>query len=158
MNELNLISKKFENMYIGHSDDTHIYYDNNNINRCYITFIKNNVEFTGKYNLLGCYDTKLSMWIWGKNIKFIEQSFIKNFNDNANLLKKKMESDLITKEVEEFLYYIYNDTFYLSSDNIKNVMILGLYLTNGKYIVEYKNNPILTEYIIVDKVTKNIKS
>lgn len=122
----------------------------------YVDIIKNKKHLVrATYEVIGCYDVTSSYWTWAWAINQIEHNLVNKTKFNK-IQKKILESE-ITKEIEEYLYYLNNRSFFISYKNLDKLLNFALYVSKGKNILAHKidpNKPIIIEFIIIKDIVQ----
>jgi hypothetical protein len=117
--------------------------------------LDNKVKLKGEYNIVGLYNSTLSIWYWGWNIAFINKSKLID-KEKIKEFKKLIEDNYFNDiNIEELYYLVSNDNFYISEINMNNLIKLILYLIDGVWIfpIKSENNKIINiKYIIITKI------
>lgn len=109
------------------------------------------------YDILGCYNIVCSIWIWGWAVSQIERNLTDGPEDKIKTYYKNLLSGKITKEIEEYLYFISNSTFFISYKTIDKLLKFCLYVTKGEFILPHKLNddkPTVIEFMLIKKITQ----
>jgi hypothetical protein len=123
------------------------------INENYIVDIYSNDNthiMRATYEILGNYNIISSIWIWAWAISYIEKKLT---IASKNILKysKILEDKVNDKEIERYLYYTKNPTFYISFKNLDELIKLSFFITKGFKIIPRKiNNNI--EFILIKQI------
>ena len=122
----------------------------------FVDIYKNNKLFIrAAYEVLGCYNIISSIWIWSWGLSEIERNLVKNTDIRAKKMYEKLSRGVITQDIEEYLYYLSNTTFFISYKNLDKLLKLGLYMTKNKYILPHKINddkPKIIEFILIKNI------
>jgi len=125
-------------------------------------FCKNTKIISAKYDVLGVYDDQLNLFTWGWNVELIDKNIIKN-TKKIKKQTKSIKSDIIKRKysdigyMEKILYYISNNIFFISKDNITGLLEYCVYITQTKGIIKQvtkaqnsKNKLITIYYLVTD--------
>ena len=117
-------------------------------------FLKDKFLLKAEFCVLGIYNTPMSMWYWSWAIAFINKQLIvapieliKGFNDVIETHYDKFDK----KEVEELQYLVSNDSMFISNDNVKIIVKLGLYLIKGIWVLRVKQQDKI-QYLVITKI------
>lgn len=163
MNDIQLeidqyIKNKQENKKLIESDNYKFKFAYTDEDDHIVDIYKNNkLLIRATYEVLGCYDVICSIWIWSWAISQIEKNLTENPENKAKELCNILLDSNINKDVEEYLYYLTNNIFFISYKKLDKLLKFGLYMTKNKYILAHKideNKPKLIEFILIKKITQ----
>lgn len=155
--------QKKEDIKLTDDDDNYdlkfLYTDENE----YIVDIYKNkkILIRATYEILGCYNIISSTWTWSYAISQMERDLSNNVEDQINKFKDLLLTGKITKETEEYLYYLSNPSFFISYKSLNKLLNFGLYITKSKHVVAHKINksqPKIIEFILIKKILQQHQS
>lgn len=118
-------------------------------------YFREKIVLRAKYEILGCYNVINSIWIWSWAISEIEKNLAENCKYATKKYYDKLSKNKITKEKEEYLYYLSNPSFFISYKNLDKLLKFGTYITKSIFILPHKineNSPKMIEFILIKKV------
>jgi hypothetical protein len=164
MNFKDIITKNYENL-------TKLKNELLNNNKYYINIIDNSDEkildvfnkkqkyFSSNYETLGTYDTNTNLFIWSNTHIIIDKKFIKKIKEIRNK-SKKIEKYIITGKytdisyMERIYYYLVNNIFIISQDNIDELLEFCVSISKTYGIVQdKKNNNLFIIYLLTDIIS-----
>lgn len=149
---------KLNNIKINDSDNYKFEFAYTNEDIHIVDIYKNDkLLIRATYEILGCYNVISSIWVWSWAISQIEKNLTENTKNKAKELHDILLNNRITKDIEEYLYYLTNDTFFISYKNLEKLLNFGLYMTKNKYILSHKiteKEPKIIEFILIKKITQ----
>lgn len=118
-------------------------------------YIDEKLVIRANYEVLGCYNIINSIWIWSWCISYIEDDLTENPKKSAKHEYGILSQNKITKDVEEYLYYLSMQSFFISYKNLKKILRLGQYMTKSLFVLPHKiddDKPIMIEFILIKKI------
>lgn len=110
-----------------------------------------------KYEILGIYDRGTNIFIWGCNTlndkKFLCLS--KKIKEYSKTLKEDISNKKYndTEYTERIYYYLSNGMFFISNENIHDLLQFSIYVTECRGIIsDSKNKSAQTFYLVVDTI------
>jgi hypothetical protein len=161
MNNLQLKINKYvkqqqNNIRLTENDDYDLKFAYTDESEHIVSIYKNEtLILRAKYEILGCYNLISSIWIWAWSINQVERNLVENPKKDIKKFANSLFNNIITKDIEEYLYYAFNDTFFISYKSLDKLLKFGLYATKSKYVIAYKtdeNKPKTIEFILIKKV------
>jgi len=147
-----------ENKKISDNDNYKLNFAYTDENEHIVDVYKNDkLLLRASYEILGCYNIICSMWIWGWSLSYVEKNLVKNTKTAAKNLYKILSNGDITKDTEEYLYYLSNPSFFISHKNLNKLLNFGVYMTESKFVLPHKideNKPKIIEFILIKKITQ----
>lgn len=129
----------------------HAEYKNNEI------VVLKNEHQTTEYNYISLGKHYNNQWFWYWSVENVlheyKLSTIKELRSTIKKWKKFMEKNIENIKKDEFeiyFYFVTNDIFILSKQNIEKLLLLTTFLFNLKGVIKVNNNDI-TEYIGIIK-------
>lgn len=99
---------------------------------------KKKLVLKAEYEILGCYNAICSIWTWGWAMSMVEKNLTESSRKIRNFSDKLEGSKRITSNIEKYIYYCKNPTFYLSNKNLNEIYKLGIYATKSIWMIPRK--------------------
>jgi hypothetical protein len=107
------------------------------------------------YEVLGCYSIACSIWVWGWSIDQIEASLVEGVRADSKKCRVALLDGKVSKDVEGYLYYLSNDTFFISYKNVDKLVKFGMYFTQSQFALPRKvggSKPKIIEFVLIKKI------
>lgn len=101
-----------------------------------------------EYEILGCYNNTTSIWIWGYALDYIDRDLTLESRKIKKHVKKKIP---VNKTDETHMYYGLNPVFYLSKENVDNLIGMCRNIIDYVHIIPHHNTNI-TLYVVIKKI------
>ena len=161
--EYNKLVKDF-NELMTNVDNYNLEFVDNDIDDKTIDVYNNNSKIlSAKYQIIGTYDMycELFTWSWAMQIKdkniTVFKKNIGKYNDKIKkYISNKKYNDI--QYLEQIMYYLSNNTFYIIENNLKILEKLCVFIGNGKGVLRYtnkrleKSNKIIYVYYLVSDI------
>ena len=111
---------------------------------------KSKIVLSCNYKFIGHYNIKSSLFFWDS---FFNHSI---YNTHVSNSVKLLNSSILSKKftdnslINTLIYYCSNPILYISQDNINNLLLYSLFITNFKSIVFQNRDDNIYYYIIID--------
>lgn len=149
-NDLNYINSML------HSENKNIIYNFSEIDNLYYMeiLIDHKVILKAEYEIIGYYNQNDNIWVWSWANPFMDKILYKDIKEkNNNKLKDIIQSTQnITKEIETVNYFINNPIFYISPENLPDLLNMTLYNTDGFIYININNN--INKYILLKNIVQ----
>jgi hypothetical protein len=119
---------------------------------------KNKKILTVKYEILGSFDISLMVFSWAYKLMIIDKKTTK-LSRKIKKHKKKIKKLIVNKNfndsdfLEEIYYYLSNGIFFVDKDKINNIIILSLFITKCKGIINITKNNTILYFLITDIIS-----
>lgn len=107
------------------------------------------------YEVAGYYNLSSSIWVWGWANPFIERDLTNKVNEIRDKEKVFITTDKLDDKTKQlYLYFIRNASFYITHNNLTDLLSMTLYYTNDKWILprNIQNTPNQLEFILIKNI------
>lgn len=159
-NILSVSYKKIQNKYNSISSKNYKIKEKSHDDENIIELFDDNKKIlSGKYEILGIFDSSTNIFMWGDSIN---PSYKSEYVDVKNIKKKsgKLKQYIINKKfsdvdfIEKLIYYLSNDILYISQDNINDLLTLCTCMSEKIIVMNNTNTNIAKNvnvyYLITD--------
>jgi len=118
-----------------------------------------------EYAVAGSYNLSSSVWYWSWSIDYIDKELTIDLEPVREFKNKLVDNSTKydQKQSDQLYFYLSNNNFYLSYENINILLKMVLYLTKGLWIFpvkianDQKNNLNIKriEFVLIKKILQN---
>lgn len=108
-----------------------------------------------KFQYIGLYNEETTTWYWSWNVPFVNKKLTK-IKDSIRDFKKFLEKNFTKfnqKEIEEYMFYVSNNNFYLLNTDVKKLLSLVVTINDCKGTIKI-NNSNGTEYLLLTDIVQ----